>query len=76
MRTHPTEIEYNPPYGAPVRDWHVSAEPDWGGDVPMNLYGLWMGVAWLRLKTLGLCGMVAPDGSDVWDRPDVTKWHN
>lgn len=74
MRRNP--INYNPPYEAPVRDWMVVLAPDWGDNLDRNVYGRVMSIAWLRLKEQGLCGKVAPDGSDVWDVGNLTKRHN
>jgi hypothetical protein len=71
MRILKSQTEYIPP----LCDWLVLLRPGWGAELPHNIYGRVMGVAWLRLKATGLCGMVAPDGSDVWDRANVTKRH-
>jgi len=69
-------INYNPPSAAPIRDWMIVLNHDWGENLDRNVYGQVLSVAWFRLKSQGLCGMVAPDGSDVWDRSNVTKRQN
>jgi hypothetical protein len=49
---------------------------DWGDHLDRNVYGQAMSMAWFRLKQQGLCGKVAIDGSDVWDRSNATKRQN
>lgn len=70
-----TPSNYNPPFNTPIRDWIVVLRPGWGDELPRNLYGQVMSVAWRRLKEVGLCGKVASDGSDVWDAGNATNRH-
>ena len=61
--------------GSPVHDWRILFADDWHS-FSRNVYGKMVAAAWFRLKSQGLCGKVAPDGSDVWDAGNVTKRHN
>lgn len=53
---------------APLHNWRLILRTGWGDELARNVYGYAVSTVLMNTRSIGLCGMVAPDGSDVWDR--------
>lgn len=52
---------------APLHNWRIILSTGWGGHLRRNVYASTLTDVFLVTRSVGLCGMVAPDGSDVWN---------